>query len=335
MQTRQILTTIDTHAGGEPLRIITGGVPPIPGATMLERRAYMRAHLDAIRRVLMFEPRGHRDMYGCLVTPPISSEAGLGVLFMHNEGYSTMCGHGVIALVTAALETGMLPVQEPITSVGLDTPAGLVRANADCRDGRVLRVSFTNVPSFVAARDLRLETEAEGPITVDLAFGGAFYAILPVERLRARVDLKDLPQLRRLSRQIKAAVDATHPLVHPLEPGLRGLYGTIFTEASKDPRAQVRNVTLFADAQVDRSPCGTGTCALMAVAQARGDLGLDTPFRSEGIVGTIFEGCLKSTVPLAGGTAVIPQITGSASITGFHQFVVEAEDPLPQGFLLD
>jgi trans-L-3-hydroxyproline dehydratase len=195
-QGKIVLTTLDAHAAGEPLRIVTGGLPELPGATMLDRWRYMRDHLDHLRRALMHEPRGHADMYGCVLTPPVTPGADLGVLFLHNEGYSTMCGHGVIALVTALIETGAVPVRGPQTPVTLDTPAGLVCATAQLRtDGKVGRVSFRNVPSFLYQRDLTLPVPGVGRVTVDIAFGGAFYAILPVRAAGLRVRPEQRQQL--------------------------------------------------------------------------------------------------------------------------------------------
>ncbi len=334
MRIGRVITTVDAHAAGEPLRIVTGGIPDIPGATMLERRAYVQTHLDALRRLLMYEPRGHRDMYGCLLTPPVSPGATLGVLFMHNEGYSTMCGHGVIALVTAALETGRLPRQAPLTTVALDTPAGVVEARASIEAGEVTSVCFTNVPSFVVAQDVEVPIGSEGVLTVDLAFGGAFYAVVPAARLGRTAGLDDLETLKAVSRRIKTFIDHAHPVVHPSEPGLRGLYGTIFTAPSRHPAARQRNVTIFADAQVDRSPCGTGTCAQMALAYTRGELALDVPFQTESLIDTVFSGRITGVTAVAGQPAIMPEITGSGHITGFHQFILEETDPLPGGFLI-
>src|SRR5215510_1718168 len=205
----QVITTIDAHAGGEPLRIITGGLPALPGATILERRRFMRKHLDHVRRALMWEPRGHYNMYGCVLTPPITSEAHLGVIFLHNEGYSTMCGHGVIALVTALIEAGAIAPRGPQTPVNLDTPAGLVRATAHCgKDGRVERVSFLNVPSFLYTRDLAIDVPEYGPMMVDVAFGGAFYAVLPADRVGLEVVPEQTARLVDAGEAIKRTVNA-------------------------------------------------------------------------------------------------------------------------------
>src|SRR5712692_781523 len=252
-----MITTIDAHTAGEPLRIITGGLPPLQGKTLLERRRYLQEHFDHVRKALMWEPRGHRDMYGCVLTQPVTSEADLGVLFMHNEGYSTMCGHGIIALVTTLLETGAWAAKGQHTPINLDTPAGLVRATAhlDSR-GQVERVSFLNVPSFLYARDVELDVPLYGRLNVDIAFGGAFYAFIPAAQLGLSVTPEQASQLAAAGDTITKAVNAVLPVQHPLEEDLSFLYGTIFTGPTENPAHYSRNVCIFADAQVDRSPTG-------------------------------------------------------------------------------
>src|SRR5271157_5703219 len=216
-----VITTLDAHAAGEPLRIITGGLPEIQGATILERRRYMLEHLDYIRRAVMWEPRGHYNMYGCVVTEPVTPEADFGVLFMHNEGYSTMCGHGIIALVTALLETGTFPAKGQLTPVNLDTPAGLVRATAHLnRSGHIEQVSFLNVPSFLYARDIELDLPEYGSLTVDVAFGGAFYAFIPAEQVGLKVTPGNTEQLVAAAEAIKKAVNDAISVEHPTEPDL-------------------------------------------------------------------------------------------------------------------
>ena len=229
-----VVTTVDAHAAGEPLRIITSGLPELVGQTILERRRYMQQHYDHIRKALMWEPRGHRDMYGCVLTEPVTPEADLGVLFMHNEGYSTMCGHGVIALVTTLLQTGALQAKGEHTPVGLDTPAGLVQATAHLDShGQVERVSFLNVPSFLYAQDVAIEVAGVGKLTVDIAFGGAFYAILPARQAGLRVVPQQQERLMTIGEAIKKAVNAALPITHPVEEDLGFLYGTIFTDKPK------------------------------------------------------------------------------------------------------
>jgi proline racemase len=283
----RVLQTIDCHAAGEPLRIITGGVPPIPGATMLARRRYFMEHLDHVRRLLMWEPRGHQDMYGCVLTPPVTKDAQCGVLFMHNEGYSTMCGHGVIGLVTTLLETGQLPMQAPETVVTVDTPAGEVRARAHIDGGRVRGVTIANVPSFAYA-DRSVEVPAVGVVPVTVAYGGAFYVLADGPQVGLGVTPGPLPSLVAWSAAVKAAVGAALEIVHPAEPEIRDLYGVVISWPPQHTGAHCTSLTVFADNQVDRSPCGTCTSALMASRWVGGRLGLGEPFVNESLVGTRF-----------------------------------------------
>lgn len=281
-----IITTIDAHAAGEPLRIVIGGLPELPGKTILERRRYMQRHYDHIRKALMWEPRGHRDMYGCVLTPPVTPEADLGVLFMHNEGYSTMCGHGVIALVTTLLETGALSAKGQHTPVNLDTPAGLVRATAHLdENGHVEYVSFLNVASFLYARDVEIDVPAWGRLSVDVAFGGAFYAFLPAAQVGLRIAPEQAYQLAAAGDSVTRAVNAVLPVKHPLEEDLSFLYGTIFTGPPEDPTHHSRNVCIFADAEVDRSPTGTGVSARLALHHAKGEIAAGQPIVIESILG--------------------------------------------------
>jgi proline racemase len=329
----RIIQTIDCHAAGEPLRIITGGIPPIPGETILERRRYFQENLDHVRRLLMWEPRGHADMYGCVLTPAVSPDAQYGVLFMHNEGYSTMCGHGVIGLVTALLETGQVAPTEPETSVALDTPAGLVRARARVEAGRVRNVTMRNVPSFVyAVRSVDVPRVGRIPVTV--AYGGAFYALIdgPASGLGDRPG--PLRSLVDVCTAIRAATSDALDVVHPLHPEVRGLYGVVVAWPPQRDGADMTSLTVFADREVDRSPCGTCTSARMAALWAEGRLPLGRPCVIESLVGTRFVGRLVEVARVGSYAAVVPEVTGQAWLTGFHTFVLDAEDPLPEGFLL-
>lgn len=332
-----VITTVDAHAAGEPLRIITGGLPELPGATMLERRRSMQQHFDHIRRALMWEPRGHRDMYGCVLTQPASSEADLGVLFMHNEGYSTMCGHGIIALVTTLLEMGVLASKGRHTPVNLDTPAGLVRATAHLdNSGQVAYVSFLNVPSFLYARDVELDIPAFGHLIVDVAFGGAFYAFVPAVQPGLSITQEQANQLAEAGDIITKAMNAALPIKHPLEEELGFLYGTIFTGPPENPAHHSRNVCVFADAEVDRSPTGTGVSARLALHHARGEITDGQQIIIESILGeaSTFSGRVVGHAQVGPYTAVIPEISGKAFITGRHEFVIDPGDELGQGFLL-
>ena len=331
------ITTLDAHAAGEPLRIITGGLPALEGATILERRRFMREHYDHVRQALMWEPRGHYNMYGCVLTPPVTPEADLGVLFLHNEGYSTMCGHGVIALVTALIEAGAVQPKGLQTPISLDTPAGLVRAVAHLgEDGRVERVAFLNVPSFVYAHDVEIELPPYGRLAVDVAFGGAFYAIVPAERVELRVMPDQTAQLVAVGEAIKRAVNATLSIQHPFEEDLGFLYGTILTGPPEHQAHHSRNICVFANAEVDRSPTGTGVSARLALHHAKGELAPGETIVVESILGrhSTFSGRVVETARVGSFAAVVPEVSGTGFITGRHEFVIDARDRVGQGFLL-
>ncbi len=331
------ITTLDMHAAGEPLRIITGGLPELEGATILERRRCMQQRYDYIRRALMWEPRGHFNMYGCALTPPVTPGADLGVIFLHNEGYSTMCGHGVIALVTALVETGTLPATGPQSPVTLDTPAGLVRATAHIDSaGHVERVSFLNVPSFVYARDVEIEAPAWGKLRVDVAFGGAFYAILAAADVGLTVSPEQTAQLAAAGEAIKGAVNDILPIKHPLEEELSFLYGTILTGPPEHPNHHSRNICVFANAEVDRSPTGTGVSARLAIHDARGEIADGQQIVIESVLGagSVFGGRVVGRAAVGPYEAIIPEVSGTAFITGRHEFLLDPRDTLGRGFLI-
>jgi proline racemase len=311
-----VVSTVDYHTGGEPFRIVTGGVPPLEGPTILDRRRWAAEHVDHVRRLLVYEPRGHADMYGCFVTGPEDEGADLGVVFFHNAGYSTACGHGTIALVTWAIESGLVDGPEVV----VDVPSGRLPTMARVEDGRVVSVRFRNVPSFVHARGLKAAGRA-----VDVAFGGAFYA-----SLEERVEPGELPRLIELGRAVKGDLEAQHEIVHPDEPELRDVYGVIFWQDEGEAPLAQRNVTVFADGEVDRSPCGSGTSARLALLHDEGRLGLGDPLLHRSIVGSEFTGRVVEEV--AGG--VVTEVEGSAHLTGRHEFVLEPDDELGEGFLL-
>lgn len=332
-----VITTLDAHAAGEPLRIITGGLPELEGATILERRRFMQQHYDHIRRALMWEPRGHFNMYGCALTPPATPEADLGVIFLHNEGYSTMCGHGVIALVTALVETGTFPAKGNEHAVNLDTPAGLVRATAHIdANGHVERVSFLNVPSFVYARAVEIAVPAWGTLRVDVAFGGAFYAFLSAEEVGLKVSQEQIAQLVAAGEAIKKAVNAVLPIRHPFEEDLSFLYGTILIGPPEDPDHHSRNICVFANAEVDRSPTGTGVSARLAIHHARGDIAEGQQIVIESILGagSAFGGRVVGRTTVGPYEAIIPEVSGTAFITGRQEFVLDPRDTLGRGFLI-
>jgi len=306
------IETIESHAAGEPLRVIVEGWPPIPGATILEKRAYAKTHHDSLRRALMLEPRGHADMYGAIVTDPVTADGDFGVLFLHNEGFSTMCGHGIIALVTVLAKTGKLNSDV----VRIDTPAGRVTAK-----WKGSSVAFENVASFVQAADQEVDVPEVGRVRYDLAFGGAYYAYCDAHLDRPVAELIDLGM------RIKRAVMASQPIQHPFEKDLGFLYGTILCEG-------FRNVCVFADGQVDRSPTGTGVSGRVAIEYTKGRIDLGDAIEIESIVKTKFIGRALRKARFGPYGAVIPEVEGSAYITGRAEFAIDPEDPLRDGFLL-
>ena len=328
------MTTIDAHTEGEPFRIITGGFPELPGKTILARRRYVKEHLDHLRTTLMWEPRGHPDMYGCIVTPPVTPDADIGVLFMHNEGYSTQCGHGIIAITKVALETGLLPMTGPETTVRIDTPSGMVTAHARVEEGQVKTVYFQNVPSFVSAIDQEIDVPGLGRVRYDLAFGGAFYAYVQAEELGVRCTSEFFHELIEKGMAIKRTIMKHRPITHPFEEDLSFLYGTIFIGPPLTPQAHSRNVCIFADGEVDRSPTGSGLSGRLAIHHARGEIGPDKTIVVESIIGSCFSGRIVETTTFGPYAAVIPEIEGTAHITGRQEFLVDPEDPLRDGFLL-
>ena len=326
------IRTLETHAGGEPLRIVTDGLPSIPGDTMLAKRRTFREDHDHLRTALVWEPRGHADMYGAIPTDPVSSSGDLGVLFLHNDGYSTMCGHGVIALVTAAIETEMVAADGDRPTVALDTPAGLVTARATREDGQVTAVSFENVPSYVVGLDRTVDVPGYGTVRYDLAFGGAFYAYVDAATLGLGLGPADAESLVAAGRGIKRAVAARETFDHP-DDDMNFLYGTIFRG---DPRgdADSRNVCVFADGQVDRCPTGTGVSGRLAIRAARGNLAVGDRFVVESIIGSTFAGQIADRTTVGDRSAVVPVVEGSGAVTGRSEFVLDPTDPFREGFLL-
>ena len=353
------IETLDAHTGGEPFRIVTDGYPTIEGETLLEKRRYVQEHLDDYRRALMWEPRGHADMYGALLVEPDDPAADVGVLFTHNDGYSTMCGHGIIALGTVLPEAGY--ETRSSEKLVIQTPAGLVTARpkwapsrSDERAARVERVAFENVPSFVVARNETVDVPDLGAVTVDVAFGGAFYAVCEASQFDLALDATDFRRQIELGRSIKRAVaDALEDrIVHPTEDDLSFLYGTIFTgpplnddagdrrtdDAAggkpADGEADSRNVCVFADGEVDRCPTGTGVSARLALERDAGRLEPGDPFVVESIVGSRFTGRILDERSFEGHDAVVPEVTGSAHVVGRNEWLIDPDDPFGTGFFL-
>jgi trans-L-3-hydroxyproline dehydratase len=332
MHLQRTYTTIDAHTAGEPLRIVTAGIPRIPGASMLEKRRWVKTNLDEVRQALIWEPRGHADMYGAYLTEPVTQDADFGVIFMHNEGYSDMCGHGIIALASVIVHQGLVAPRIPETRVGFDTPAGLVEAFVAWDGATVGEVRFVNVPSFVYRQGVTVTTPSFGELTVDIAFGGAFYAYLEADDLPIDITPRYLRELIQLGDELKRAVIETTPIAHPLIPELNQLYGAIISQW-RDERHQA-NVCIFAEREVDRSPTGTGTAGRLAQLFARGALRQGELLVNESIIGTRFGGKVIAATTVGDYSAVVPEVSGRAFITGFNQLVIDIDDPLASGFFL-
>ena len=314
---------LDLHTEGEPLRVVLSGFPTPTGPTILARRRDARARFDHLRRALMWEPRGHADMYGALLVPPERPDSHFGVLFMHNEGYSTMCGHGVLALGRAAVEAGMVPPTEPETLVVMDTPAGQVHATVDSRDGRVAGVRFRNVPSWVGALGASVEVPGLGEVTYDLAFGGAFYAYLEAASLGLGCSPSDRDALVEAARAIKGAIQLEAPPTHPDDPDLGFLYGVIFTgPATVGDDRHSRHVCVFADGEVDRSPTGTGVSGRLAILRARGEVGLGEWIVIESIIGSRFRCRIAEEIRVHDRAAVVPEVSGRCWVTGWSTLYI-------------
>ena len=352
---RVFIQTLDLHCAGEPLRIIRSGFPAVPDLPVLERRQWVMENADHIRRAVINEPRGHRDMYGAVLLPPHSDEADVCVLFMHNEGYSTMCGHGIIAITTALIEEGLYPAAEPLTTIRYEVPAGLVSAHAAisrAADGTwaVQGVRFTNVPSYLAAQSLTVRPDGIplhgdaaqlGGLSVDISFGGAYYGIVRAADLGLRIVPDQADALRRAGAAITELLRRDHTPAHPTDAALAFVYGTIIVDfdprTSPDGRARdahIRNATIFADAELDRSPCGSGTSAILAQLHARGRLHVGQEIVNAGITGEHFLGRIEAESALGPYPAISTSIHGSAYVTGHSTLVVDGKDPLGGGFVL-
>lgn len=328
------IETLESHTGGEPLRIVVDGLPDLAGETILERRRHMREEYDGLRSALVWEPRGHTDMYGAILTEPVSDEGDVGVLFATNEGYSSMCGHGIIALGTALVETGMLESSPPAETIVFDTPAGPVTATSHIEGERVTAVSFENVPSFAPLLDRTVDVPDHGPVAFDLGYGGAFYAYCDADQIGIELSPDNADEIRRTGMAVKRAVSDSFDVEHPVEDDLSFLYGTIFRGNSATEGCDSRNVCVFADGQIDRSPTGTGVSGRLAIQHARGDLDGGEGVAVESIVGSVFRGEIERETTYGGYDAVVPRISGRAHVTGRSEFVIDPEDPLRDGFVL-
>ncbi len=333
MRAARYFAAVDSHTEGMPTRVITGGVGPIPGGTMLERKLHFEAHMDELRLLLMREPRGHGAMSGAILQPAARDDADWGVIFIEVSGCLPMCGHGTIGVATVLVETGMVEVTEPETVVRLDVPAGLVEARVRVENGRARSVTIRNVPSFLLARDRTVDVPGLGEITYDMAFGGNFYAITPAADAGLVVDPARSGDLVDAGLAVMGAINAADRPEHPADPRIGGCHHVVFHEPGRDGADAVAATSIH-PGWLDRSPCGTGTSARMAQLHARGQLALDAPFVNESVIGTRFTGRLVEETTVAGVPAVIPEITGRAWITGMGQYLLDQEDPFPAGFSL-
>ncbi|HEX3648912.1 MAG TPA: proline racemase family protein [Pseudonocardiaceae bacterium] len=333
MRTRHVYHAVDSHTEGMPTRVITGGVGVIPGATMAERRRYLMANMDHVRTLLMYEPRGHSAMSGAILQPPSRPDADWGVVYIEVSGCLPMCGHGTIGVATVLVETGMVEVSEPVTTIRLDTPAGLVEARVDVVDGAAKAVTIRNVPSFSVALDRTVRVPGIGEVVYDLAYGGNFYAILPIERVGLPFERPDGQRILDAGLATMAAINETDPPAHPTDPGITGCHHVQFLATGSDAKVS-RNAMAIHPGWFDRSPCGTGTSARMAQLHARGELDLDQEFVNESFIGTRFLGRLIEETTVGNLPAVVPEITGRAWVTGTAQYMLDPEDPFPRGFLL-
>lgn len=327
-----VFETIDSHTMGEPTRIITRGFPDLVGNTMIERKKYLEEHYDHYRTALMLEPRGHRDMFGAVLTEPISKEADLGVIFMDTGGYLNMCGHGSIGSSTVAVETGLVKVTEPYTEVVLETPAGLIHARVKVENGKAVETSILNVPAFLYQRDVEIAIEGYGKILLDISFGGSFFAMIDAEKIGLVIDTEHIEEITVLGMKILKKVNDTLKVRHP-SLDITTVDLAEFYCSPANPLADKKNVVIFGDSQVDRSPCGTGTSAKLALLHAKGELLIGEEFVYESITGSMFKGVATRETEVGGYKAVIPQITGSAYITGFNRWVIDETDPLKNGFI--
>lgn len=325
------------HTGGEPLRVIVGGFPELKGNSVLEYRRYCKENYDDLRTTLLFEPRGHADMYGCILVPPNDAEADFGILFLHNEGYSTMCGHAIIAIATLAVEMNWISVNEGDNILKIDAPCGRITAFAHVQHGVVTGVRFHCVPSFIVGLGRTVQVKGLGTVTYDLAYGGAFYAY--VDMAKNKFDFNLTPNSYRTliakGMDIKRAViEQDTEIAHPFEGDLSFLYGTIFIGDSGKPEIDSRNVCIFAEGEVDRCPTGSGVSGRMAIHWARNDIELGETMTIESITGSVFKGSVISEEDYGPFKAVIPQVEGTAHITGKHLFCIDPNDPMRNGFIL-
>jgi proline racemase len=332
------IKTIDMHTGGEPLRVIIDGFPELKGNSVLDYRRYCKENVDYLRTALLFEPRGHADMYGCILTPPNDEDGDFGILFLHNEGYSTMCGHAIIAISTLAIEMKWVDVKEGDNILKIDAPCGRITSFTNVKNGKVTGVRFHCVPSFVVGLDRTVNVEGLGEVNYDLAYGGAFYAYVDMAKNNFNFDLSTDSYRALITNGMKiknAVIKADKEIMHPFEEDLSFNYGTIFIDNNKQSSGiDSRNVCVFAEGEVDRSPTGSGVSGRMAIHKARKEIDYGETMTIESITDSVFKGSVISEEDYGPYTAVIPQVEGTAYITGMHTFVIDSNDPMKNGFIL-
>ena len=327
------IKTIDSHTMGEPTRIVYGGFPELTGETMMEKKKYLMEHYDFLRSAIMLEPRGHRDMFGALLTEPAHEEADYGVIFMDSGGCLNMCGHGSIGTASMLIETGMVPVTEPYTEVVLDAPSGIIRTKVHVVNGEAVEVSILNVPAFLYKENQEIQTQEWGKISYDISFGGSFFALIDAEAIGLSLELENIDTITKLGMELLDSINASVNIKHPYLD-ITTVDLVEFYSYTTNRKADMKNCVIFGDAQVDRSPCGTGTSAKLATLYAKGKLELHQPFIYESITGSLFRGEAVQEVEIGGKRGIIPQITGSAYITGYNEWIIDNQDPMRYGFLL-
>ncbi|MCM3734371.1 proline racemase family protein [Bacillus cytotoxicus] len=333
MKAQRVFTTIDTHTGGNPTRTLISGLPKLVGETMSEKMLHMKKEYDWIRKLLMNEPRGHDVMSGALLTDPCHPEADIGVIYIETGGYLPMCGHDTIGVCTALVESGLIPIQEPVTSLKLDTPAGLVEVDISIENGKAKEVSFCNIPAFLLKR-ISVDVERIGRVDADIAYGGNFYAIIDAKSVRLELIPENASHIIETAIDIRNTINEKVEIVHPQYSFIKGLtHVEFFTEPTHE-EADVKNTVIVPPGGIDRSPCGTGTSAKLAVLYTNQEISIGEEFVHESIVGSLFRGRVLETTDVEGVEAVVTKITGSAWLMGMHRFFYNEKDPLKEGFLL-
>ena len=334
MKFSRSIQAIDSHTAGEATRIVVGGIPNIKGNSMPEKKEYLEENLDYLRTAIMLEPRGHNDMFGSVMTQPCCPDADFGIIFMDGGGYLNMCGHGTIGAMTAAIETGVVPAVEPVTHVVMEAPAGIIRGDVTVVDGKAKEVSFLNVPAFLYKEGVEVDLPGVGTVKFDISFGGSFFAIIHASQLGLKIEPQNAGKLTELAMKLRDIINEKIEIQHPTLAHIKTVDLVEIYDEPTHPEATYKNVVIFGQGQVDRSPCGTGTSAKLATLHAKGELKVGEKFVYESILGTLFKGEIVEETKVADFNAVVPKITGSAYITGFNHFVIDEEDTLKHGFIL-